>query len=175
MKRKRVFSSENILIILSQEAHHHSAMDQIFSADRQSMLAEIRDLRAHATISRMHHQEERERLAEKLANAEDQGSKKERQLKRQGNDQMSSIRKKSFFLNMTVIVRKDWNHCFLYRSKDGMYFCLCVLFFLYNIYMCYAHLPMMGHFYIFKVAITTRSHPLSLIRIGLGCCLLEWY
>ena len=61
-------------------------MDQIFSADRQSMLAEIRDLRAHATISRMHHQEERERLNEKLANAEDTGSKKERQLKRQGED-----------------------------------------------------------------------------------------
>ena len=59
-------------------------MDQIFAADRQSQLAEIRDLRAHATISRMHHQEERERLSEKLANAEDHGSKKERQLKRQG-------------------------------------------------------------------------------------------
>ena len=71
-----------------QEAHHHSALDQIFSADRQSMLAEIRDLRAHATISRMHHQEERERLNEKLANAEDHGSKKERQLKRQGEDRV---------------------------------------------------------------------------------------
>ena len=67
-----------------QEAHHHSAMDQIFSADRQSMLAEIRDLRAHATISRMHFQEERERLNEKLSNTEDSGTKKERQLKRQG-------------------------------------------------------------------------------------------
>ena len=76
-------SHEEAQLIL-QEAHHHSAMDQIFSADRQSMLAEIRDLRAHATISRMHFQEEKDRLNDKLANTEDSGTKKERQLKRQG-------------------------------------------------------------------------------------------
>ena len=67
------------------------------------MLAEIRDLRAHATISRMHHQEERERLNEKLANAEDHGSKKERQLKRQGEDRVVfSLYKFSHFLNCAL-------------------------------------------------------------------------
>lgn len=48
------------------------------------MLAEIRDLRAHATIARMHQQEERDRYSEKIANTEDSALKKERQLKRQG-------------------------------------------------------------------------------------------
>lgn len=67
-----------------QESHHHSAFDQILNADRQSMLAELRDLRAHATIARMHQQEERDRYTEKIANTEDNALKKERQLKRQG-------------------------------------------------------------------------------------------
>lgn len=49
------------------------------------MLAEIRDLRAHATISRMHHQEERDRLVNKVTDTEDTALKKERQLKREGN------------------------------------------------------------------------------------------
>ena len=59
-------------------------MDQIFNADRQSMLAEIRDLHAHATIARMHNHEERAKASERLQDTEDQAVKKERQLKRQG-------------------------------------------------------------------------------------------
>jgi len=67
-----------------QESQHASAQEQILGADRQSMLAEIRDLRAHTTIARLQHQEERDRLHERLAHAEDNAIKKERQLKRQG-------------------------------------------------------------------------------------------
>ncbi|XP_052799079.1 A-kinase anchor protein 9-like isoform X12 [Mya arenaria] len=69
--------------IRNMESQHQSAQEQIFSADRQSLLAELRDLRAHATIARLQQQEERDRLHEKLAHAEDNALKKERQLKRQ--------------------------------------------------------------------------------------------
>ena len=55
------------------------------------MLAEIRDLRAHATISRMHQQEERDRLADKVTSTEDLAVKKERQLKREGNYKITII------------------------------------------------------------------------------------
>jgi len=48
------------------------------------MLAELRDMRAHATIARMHQHEERDRYSERIANTEDSAMKKERQLKRQG-------------------------------------------------------------------------------------------
>lgn len=67
-----------------QEAHQKASLDQIFSADRQSLLAEVRDLRAHANVSGLRHQEEKERLTEQLNCVEDQTSKRERQLKRQG-------------------------------------------------------------------------------------------
>ena len=60
-------------------------MEQIFSADRQSLLAEIRDMRAHTNVSVLRHQEEKERLTEQLNSVEDQTSKQEHQLKRQGN------------------------------------------------------------------------------------------
>lgn len=66
-------------------------MDQILGADRQSMLAEIRDLRAHTSISRIQHQEERERLSEQLNSVEDQTSKRERQLKRQSKNASHSV------------------------------------------------------------------------------------
>ncbi|KAL5007012.1 hypothetical protein ScPMuIL_015818 [Solemya velum] len=69
--------------IRTQDSHQQAALDQILGADRQSMLAEIRDLRAHTSISRIQHQEERERLSEQLSSVEDQTSKRERQLKRQ--------------------------------------------------------------------------------------------
>lgn len=67
-----------------QEAHQKASLDQIFSADRQSLLAEVRDLRAHANVSGLRHQEEKERLTEQLNCVEDQTLKRERQLKRQG-------------------------------------------------------------------------------------------
>lgn len=85
---------QNVCVVLSlykiepigseQEAHQKASLDQIFSADRQSLLAEVRDLRAHANVSGLRHQEEKERLTEQLNCVEDQTSKCERQLKRQG-------------------------------------------------------------------------------------------
>ncbi|XP_071157946.1 A-kinase anchor protein 9-like isoform X3 [Mytilus edulis] len=69
--------------IRNQEEHQKSSLGQIFNADRQSMLAEIRDLRAHTNISMMKHQEEREKMSEQLSTIEDQTTKKERQAKRQ--------------------------------------------------------------------------------------------
>ena len=72
------------LYITLQEAHQKSSLEQIFSADRQLLLAEVRDLRAHTNVSVLRHQEEKERLTEQLNSVEDQTSKRERQLKRQG-------------------------------------------------------------------------------------------
>ncbi|XP_060082601.1 A-kinase anchor protein 9-like [Ylistrum balloti] len=69
--------------IRNSESHQRSALDQIFHADRQSLLAEVRDLRAHINICQIRSQEERERLSDQLNEIEDQGNKQERQLKRQ--------------------------------------------------------------------------------------------
>lgn len=93
---------QNVCIVLSlykiepigseQEAHQKASLDQIFSADRQSLLAEVRDLRAHANVSGLRHQEEKERLTEQLNCVEDQTSKRERQLKRQGKQMLKRER-----------------------------------------------------------------------------------
>ncbi|XP_021356371.1 A-kinase anchor protein 9-like isoform X2 [Mizuhopecten yessoensis] len=69
--------------IRTSESHQRSALDQIFHADRQSLIAEVRDLRAHVNISQIRSQEERERLSDQLNDVEDHGNKRERQLKRQ--------------------------------------------------------------------------------------------
>ena len=58
-------------------------MKQIFSADRQSMLAEIRDLRAHLSVLKVEKQDERGKLAEQLNIMEEQYAKRERHLRRQ--------------------------------------------------------------------------------------------
>jgi len=84
VKLKSVFYSLALFLVPFKEEHQRAAMDQIFHADRQSLLAEIRDLRAHSNISSIRHQEERERLSDQLNDIEDQSNKRERQLKRQG-------------------------------------------------------------------------------------------
>ncbi|XP_064648674.1 A-kinase anchor protein 9-like isoform X16 [Lineus longissimus] len=66
-----------------QESKHESAMEQIFCADRQSLLAEIRDLRAHMNVIRIETQEEKQRHASNISSSEEVASKKERQLKSQ--------------------------------------------------------------------------------------------
>lgn len=67
----------------AQGEHHKTSMDQMYSADRQSLLAEIRDLRSHASITRLQLQEEKQRLSQQLSSTEEQLSKREHHLKRQ--------------------------------------------------------------------------------------------
>ena len=69
---------------LLQESHQQISIDQLFHADRQSLLSEVRDLRAHVNVSQIRHIEERERLSDQLTNMEDTGNKSQRQLQRQG-------------------------------------------------------------------------------------------
>nr|XP_034309964.1 A-kinase anchor protein 9 isoform X18 [Crassostrea gigas] len=93
--------------IRNQEAHQKASLDQIFSADRQSLLAEVRDLRAHANVSGLRHQEEKERLTEQLNCVEDQTSKRERQLKRQDEDDSVVVQLLEYKLQQEKIIQDD--------------------------------------------------------------------
>ena len=65
-----------------QDSHHKSSMQQAFGADRQSLLAEVRDLRANLNILRLQRQEDTQSLSDQLSLTEEHASKRERQLKR---------------------------------------------------------------------------------------------
>nr|XP_022305120.1 A-kinase anchor protein 9-like isoform X5 [Crassostrea virginica] len=93
--------------IRNQEAHQKSSLEQIFSADRQSLLAEIRDLRAHTNVSVLRHQEEKERLTEQLNSVEDQTSKRERQLKRQDGGDSVMVQLLEYKLQQEKIIQDD--------------------------------------------------------------------
>ncbi|XP_078321602.1 uncharacterized protein LOC111112099 isoform X12 [Crassostrea virginica] len=93
--------------IRNQEAHQKSSLEQIFSADRQSLLAEIRDLRAHTNVSVLRHQEEKERLTEQLNSVEDQTSKRERQLKRQDCGDSVMVQLLEYKLQQEKIIQDD--------------------------------------------------------------------
>ena len=66
-----------------QESHHKSAMEQVYSADRASLLAEIRDVRAHNNVLQLDLQDERQKLAQQLSSLEEHGTRREKQLMRQ--------------------------------------------------------------------------------------------
>ena len=58
-------------------------MQQLESAERESLLAENRELHAQMTVLQVDKQEEAHRLLEQLSTTEEQASRRERQLKRQ--------------------------------------------------------------------------------------------
>lgn len=69
--------------IREQESHHKAAMEQIYGADRASLLAEVHDLRVNHNSSRIELQEVRQRSTQQLSALEEQSSNREKQLKRQ--------------------------------------------------------------------------------------------
>ena len=71
------------MILSFQESHHKSAMEQVYSADRASLLAEVRDVRAHNNVLQLELQDERQKLAQQLSTLEENGSRREKQLARQ--------------------------------------------------------------------------------------------
>ena len=66
-----------------QEEQQRSALQQMISADRQSLLAEVRDLRSTLSLSRLEKHDDHSKLADQLNILQEQYSKRERQLKRQ--------------------------------------------------------------------------------------------
>ncbi|XP_041478485.1 pericentrin-like isoform X3 [Lytechinus variegatus] len=69
--------------IREQESHHKAAMEQIYGADRASLLSEVHDLRVNHNASRIELQEVRQRSTQQLSALEEQSSNREKQLKRQ--------------------------------------------------------------------------------------------
>jgi len=59
-------------------------VEHLFSSDRNSLLAEIQDLRAQLRLTHLHNQEKLQQLQETLISAEDRGSKQAYQLRRKG-------------------------------------------------------------------------------------------
>ena len=71
--------------LLFQENQQTSALKQMISADRQSLLGEIRDLRAKLSMSNLEKQDDHSKLSDQLNHLQEQYGKRERQLKRQGD------------------------------------------------------------------------------------------
>ncbi|XP_030846595.1 A-kinase anchor protein 9 isoform X6 [Strongylocentrotus purpuratus] len=69
--------------IREQETHHKAAMEQIYGADRASLLTEVHDLRVNHNASRIELQEIRQRSTQQLSALEEQSSNREKQFKRQ--------------------------------------------------------------------------------------------
>ncbi|XP_072179273.1 uncharacterized protein [Diadema setosum] len=69
--------------IREQESHHKAAMEQIYGADRSSLLAEVHDLRMSHNATRIELQEVRQKSTQQLSALEEQSSNREKQLKRQ--------------------------------------------------------------------------------------------
>ena len=79
----KVIPSTYFIIKFSQESHHKAAMEQIYSADRASLLSEIRDVRSHNHILQLDLTDDRQKLTQQLSSLEEHGSRREKQLKRQ--------------------------------------------------------------------------------------------
>ncbi|XP_033640014.1 A-kinase anchor protein 9-like isoform X2 [Asterias rubens] len=69
--------------IREQELHHNSSMEQVYTADRASLLAEVEHVRAHSDMTALELQEQRQKLTSQLNSVEEHGTNRERQLKRQ--------------------------------------------------------------------------------------------
>ena len=57
-------------------------MEQVVTADRQSLLSELQDCKAQIAIMELQHHEEKHELSEKLTNLERQMTKREEQSQR---------------------------------------------------------------------------------------------
>ncbi|XP_041366390.1 A-kinase anchor protein 9-like isoform X3 [Gigantopelta aegis] len=69
--------------IQDQESLHRSAIDQVFHADRQSLLSEIEELRSALSKTRIEKHDQQQKLSEQYSSREEDSLKKERQLQRQ--------------------------------------------------------------------------------------------
>ena len=67
-----------------QEEQQRNALEQMISADRLSLLGEIRDLRSTLSLSRLEKQDDHSQLADQLNILQEQFSRRERELKRKG-------------------------------------------------------------------------------------------
>ena len=67
-----------------QEEQQRNALEQMISADRLSLLGEIRDLRSTLSLSRLEKQDDHSKLADQLKILQEQFGKRERELKRKG-------------------------------------------------------------------------------------------
>ena len=67
-----------------QEEQQRNALEQMISADRLSLLGEIRDLRSTLSLSRLEKQDDHSKLADQLNILQEQFGKRERELKRKG-------------------------------------------------------------------------------------------
>ena len=70
-----------------QGALHEDAMQQIFATDRQSMLAEIRDLHAEVSRAKDEKQAEKQRILAELQDVEERFSGREKQWQKKGQSQ----------------------------------------------------------------------------------------
>ncbi|XP_075285816.1 pericentrin isoform X4 [Opisthocomus hoazin] len=69
-------------IMKQQDEQRQMVVEHLFSSDRNSLLAEIQDLRAQLRLTHLHNQEKLQQLQETLISAEDRGSKQAYQLRR---------------------------------------------------------------------------------------------
>ncbi|XP_067844241.1 pericentrin isoform X2 [Heptranchias perlo] len=70
-------------ILKEQEQQQKSALEDLLSVDRNSLLSEVQDLRSQLRIAHLQHQEKLQQLQDTLTSAEEQAKKQERPLRRQ--------------------------------------------------------------------------------------------
>uniref|UniRef100_UPI00398E54C7 pericentrin isoform X2 n=1 Tax=Pristiophorus japonicus TaxID=55135 RepID=UPI00398E54C7 len=70
-------------ILKEQEKQQQSALEDLLSVDRNSLLSEVQDLRSQLRIAHLQHQEKLQQLQDTLTSAEEQAKKQERPLRRQ--------------------------------------------------------------------------------------------
>ncbi|XP_038642500.1 pericentrin isoform X2 [Scyliorhinus canicula] len=70
-------------ILRDQEKQQQSALEDLLSVDRSSLLSEVQDLRSQLRIAHLQHQEKLQQLQDTLTSAEELAKKQERPLRRQ--------------------------------------------------------------------------------------------
>ncbi|XP_051867987.1 pericentrin [Pristis pectinata] len=70
-------------MLKEQEKQQQSALEDLLSVDRSSLLSEVQDLRSQLRIAHLQHQEKLQQLQDTLTCAEEQAKKQERPLRRQ--------------------------------------------------------------------------------------------
>ncbi|XP_036362251.1 A-kinase anchor protein 9 [Octopus sinensis] len=68
--------------IIEQECQQKASLEQVICADRQSLVSEVRDMKAKLAIMQLQHHDDKEQLTDKLQELEKQRIKREDQLQR---------------------------------------------------------------------------------------------
>uniref|UniRef100_A0A0L8HVS7 Pericentrin/AKAP-450 centrosomal targeting domain-containing protein n=1 Tax=Octopus bimaculoides TaxID=37653 RepID=A0A0L8HVS7_OCTBM len=68
--------------IIEQECQQKASLEQVICADRQSLVSEVRDMKAKLAIMQLQHHDDKEQLTDKLQELERQRCKREDQLQR---------------------------------------------------------------------------------------------